>query len=240
MLSAEGGRKISRVLTPALFVLGGIAISQYRENRQLKWRSQQYYQWLGLMLNANQKLYLKNQELAHKASHDQLTGLLNKQSWKEIIEQRQASGKPFGVIFMDMNAFKAVNDSPAHGHEVGDELLANFGTHLRESFRREHDALARGASRYGGDEFGFIVDFDNSAEQRAGSPETQMAHTLDYLRAVVDGFTAWQDPSIIELGFGFAVGGALWSPDNPVSTRQLLGQADAAMYTDKRQQGGAR
>ncbi len=89
--------------------------------------------------------------LASESEHDELTGLPNRRSAVRYIERHLADScvkdaSPLWVLFLDLNGFKAVNDT--YGHHVGDELLVKVETRARRALR-EGDLL----SRFGGDEF---------------------------------------------------------------------------------------
>lgn len=94
------------------------------------------------------------QRLLHLASHDALTALFNRHRFLEELEHELAQvrrhGTPGALLFLDLDAFKAVNDRL--GHRAGDEVLANLGRSLRAQLR-EGDILAR----LGGDEFAVLL-----------------------------------------------------------------------------------
>jgi diguanylate cyclase (GGDEF)-like protein len=89
-------------------------------------------------------------ELEHRAMHDPLTGLPNRELLMDRLSVALArlgrQGTGLGVLFIDLDGFKAIND--AHGHAVGDELLVSIASRLRRELR-DGDTVAR----YGGDEF---------------------------------------------------------------------------------------
>lgn len=90
----------------------------------------------------------------HDASHDALTGLLNRRSFDELLVQSASRsvryGWPFALVLIDVDRFKALNDRM--GHDVGDRLLRAVGTELRRSLR-----AGDVAARLGGDEFALIL-----------------------------------------------------------------------------------
>ncbi len=102
------------------------------------------------------------EELRHASLHDALTGLPNRQLLNDRLEQailKRVRGKAtgFGVLFMDLDRFKLINDSL--GHQAGDDLLQQVGQRISECLRVE-DTLAR----MGGDEFSLIIDSSSLAE----------------------------------------------------------------------------
>ncbi len=107
----------------------------------------------------------QQRELRHQASHDALTGLLNRGEVVRLLEQdRAGSGCVGAVFFIDLDRFKIVND--AHGHAVGDEVLSAVAARLR-AMTRETDMLAR----YGGDEFVLLCTACRTDDDATGLAE---------------------------------------------------------------------
>ncbi len=94
-------------------------------------------------------------ELAYHANHDPLTGLQNRRAFQAQLLRAIGSSREFGngnaLLYLDLDQFKAVNDSG--GHLAGDELLRQLAVLLRKQMR-EHDTVAR----LGGDEFAVLLD----------------------------------------------------------------------------------
>ncbi len=158
-----------------------------------------------------------------RATHDRLTGLPNRELLTERLQRavrrsRRTGGPGVGVFFIDLDGFKAVNDT--YGHPVGDEVLRRVATELR-SVLREGDTLAR----LGGDEFVLLCE---SAGQAVGPA------IRDRISAAL-GRVAGSDPRFA--GLGASVGSA-WS-DGQRSAMELLAAADASMYRSKRTRTGA-
>jgi diguanylate cyclase (GGDEF)-like protein len=157
-------------------------------------------------------------ELRHQAAHDPLTGLPNRAGFAEHISRStdadaaRASG--VGLLFIDLNDFKRVNDT--YGHAVGDELLCQVAERL-ESLVRSKDATAR----LGGDEFAVILEGTGSADAlEAASRRVR---------------TVLAEPFIVEgtsISVSASVGCASW-PDECDGAKDLMRRADAAMYREK-------
>jgi diguanylate cyclase (GGDEF)-like protein/PAS domain S-box-containing protein len=111
----------------------------------------------GIVLNTRDISERKQFEdqLAHQAFHDQITGLANRALFRDrvvhAIERQSRNGRRVGVLFMDLDDFKTVNDSL--GHAAGDEVLREVGERLRSCLR-----AADTAARLGGDEFAVLLE----------------------------------------------------------------------------------
>jgi diguanylate cyclase (GGDEF)-like protein/PAS domain S-box-containing protein len=162
-------------------------------------------------------------ELTHQAFHDSLTGLANRALFKDRVEQGLARlrrrRRPLAVFFLDLDCFKAINDS--FGHAIGDALLIAVSKRLGDCVRAE-DTVAR----LGGDEFAVLV------ENLAGEAE---------VRIVADRVKdAFRDPIVIdgrELVVAASIGIAL-SQAGAETADDLLRNADLAMYRAKANGGG--
>jgi diguanylate cyclase (GGDEF)-like protein len=162
--------------------------------------------------------------LAHEATHDSLTGLCNRPAAITAIEaamhRASRSGITVAVLFVDLNDFKAVNDS--HGHEVGDEVLRQIAARMTEDLR-SGDFLAR----LGGDEFVVVAEGVSDA-----------ADATDVARRIVETVSRPTEVAGLHITVGAAVGVAL-TLDGPEEPLRLLARADAAMYRAKLHDGSA-
>ena len=153
--------------------------------------------------------------LEFQATHDDLTGLPNRALFRDRINRAMASGDPFGVLFVDLDRFKVVNDSL--GHDAGDRLLGTVASRLRQALGAYEGALV---ARLGGDEFGVIVP------TALGDPEGAGRAVLDALAAPVDlgerAVVPGASVGVVARGEAYALREA------------LLRDADTAMYAAKR------
>ena len=158
-----------------------------------------------------------------EASYDSLTGLASRPLFLDRLNRALAGGEPdrgrLTVLFIDLDRFKAVNDSLGHG--AGDELLAEVAGRLRNCIRD-----ADTAARLGGDEFAVLLEntLDTGAGLRAAAQITA-AMELPFRIAGKDIF--------VTASIGVAHGGT-----GDLAATELLGQADIAMYRAK--QAGSR
>ncbi len=161
------------------------------------------------------------QELRRQARHDPLTGLGNRMLLNEhlahAITRAQRQGTHGHVLLLDLNWFKAINDT--HGHAAGDAVLKIVAQRLRECVR-ESDLVAR----LGGDEF-VVLSTDLSG---ANDIETLLARIK---HAVIQPI-AWEGHA---LQVGVSIGVAQFLRDGCTSAA-LLAHADAAMYGDKQRE----
>ena len=163
------------------------------------------------------------EELAHRAYHDSLTGLAN----RHLLQQRlgqcvdEAAGLgSFALLLLDLDGFKAINDTL--GHAAGDQML-------KEVAHRIEAALdTRGmAARMGGDEFAVVMDVG-----AAGRDAHMLAVQL--IDAARRPFTIDGQPCEIAFSIGVAV-----APDDGHNAEQLLKNADLALYAAKKGRRGS-
>ena len=151
---------------------------------------------------------------AHEALHDGLTGLPNREAFRQRAAAEVGDRRDGAVVVVDLNRFKEVNDTL--GHHAGDELLQVVTDRLRGSLRAE-DTVAR----LGGDEFALILPGLDAAAVRTLLERARAEVTREM---VLDGV-----PLSIEASFGVAL-----YPTHGDDVEQLLRHADAAMYQGKR------
>lgn len=157
-----------------------------------------------------------NQDLALR---DALTGLLNRRGMDarlaDAIERARGGGDRFGMILLDLDRFKVLNDS--YGHQAGDEVLRAVGALLREQLREQDSA-----ARWGGEEFSVLL------------PHSDLARCLEVaerLRRTIAELTLNHRGHNIHLTASFGV--AVWEGAG-CSSERLLSRLDALLYDAKR------
>jgi diguanylate cyclase (GGDEF)-like protein/PAS domain S-box-containing protein len=154
--------------------------------------------------------------LRYLYAHDILTGLHNRAYFEEELTRLADSRRyPVGVIMVDVDGLKLVND--LLGHAAGDEVLRQVATLIKESFRAE-DVVAR----IGGDEFAVLLP---------ESDENITDAAVQRMRERLDEYNRSNDRMPIRLSIGFA------TAEKGASILGALKQADARMYRDKALRG---
>jgi diguanylate cyclase (GGDEF)-like protein len=173
----------------------------------------------GEMIRLQGELRDAHEEMAKLASEDPLTGMANRRSFDEILEQEleraNRYGRALSILFIDVDRFKAVNDD--YGHTAGDNALKEFGSVMRDCLRSVDYS-----SRWGGEEFVVLL------------PETGSVEALraaERIRASVEGHEFSFGG---ERGLTCSIGASSW-PDDARDARGLLRLADDAVYDAKRE-----
>ncbi|HUN86130.1 MAG TPA: GGDEF domain-containing protein [Terracidiphilus sp.] len=157
-------------------------------------------------------------DLVHRSEYDILTDIHNRFSLENHLDQqielaRQSAGI-FGLVYIDLNDFKQVNDG--YGHQVGDLYLQEVAARMKRELRSE-DMVAR----LGGDEFAVLLP-----KVRTRNEVVEVAHRLE--RCLDEPFAA--EGYVIR---GSASLGIALYPDDGTTRDSLLSAADAAMYVNK-------
>lgn len=158
-------------------------------------------------------------DLTHGATHDPLTGLLNRRGLEQALANEGASTSLRALVFLDLDEYKEVNDT--HGHQVGDEVLVDVAAQLAAQIRPA-DSLAR----IGGDEFVMIANPVSSAE---GAFIVAQRLLLAVSRDLISSTGA-------TVSIAASVGVAIWHPGQEMG--EVLRAADRLMYEAKRFGGG--
>ena len=172
----------------------------------------------GVLLNCRDVSATKasEEQLRHRAFHDPLTQLPNRALLLDRLEKAIArEGELFGLVFIDIDDFKVVNDSL--GHAAGDALLGAVASRLRGCLRSVDTA-----ARLGGDEFALLIE-EMGAEHEC---EAVARRVLDTLRRP---FNLHGEPLHITVSVGY-----LTARSGSLGVDELLRRADYAMYAAKR------
>ncbi len=156
-------------------------------------------------------------ELAHLSDHDALTRLPNRRNILTVLPdafvQARRLNTRSGVMFVDLDGFKAVNDT--YGHEVGDRLMVAVADRLRE-----HCGAERWVARYGGDEF-VVLD------PTPAVPELSKRFAITLVELLSQPFQLGEDRISISASVGLAFGSSTDEPE------EVIKHADLAMYEAK-------
>lgn len=159
-----------------------------------------------------------SEKLNYQASHDELTGLINRYSFERKLQSAIASAKQenaeHALCFLDLDQFKIINDTC--GHIAGDELLRQLGAGLSNNIRQS-DTLAR----LGGDEFAILLEYCNAHQA------LKMANAI---REYIEDFQfAWQEHVF---NVGVSIGVTKINQKTANATEALI-HADSACYAAK-------
>ena len=155
----------------------------------------------------------------HQAYHDKLTGLANRKYFVEefnnLKEKADFAGDNIGVVFIDIDRFKEINDN--YGHDMGDEVLKNIASRMINSLK-EKDLKAR----MGGDEF-VVALSDLSSKDQIIKVTKRLINEIK-MPLTIDGE---------EISINVSAGVSFY-PDDSKELEKLIKSADAAMYKAKR------
>ena len=162
------------------------------------------------------------EQLAYQAFHDPVTNLANRALFRDRVEhalRRRRDGRPLAVLFLDLDDFKAVNDT--FGHGAGDRLLQTISSRFRSGLRAS-DTVAR----LGGDEFAILLE--------EVPYETGVSEIVEQLLAAISAPLSLDQRDVsVQCSIGITV--AEWNSnrDTAITVDELLRNADAAMYQAK-------
>ncbi len=201
-LTDIGEKRIARISAKPLFSQNG-----------------QFLGYRGSGIDVTEEFVLSN-ELSYQASHDELTGLVNRREFdirlRRTLSNARVHNSDHALCYLDLDQFKLVNDTC--GHVAGDELLRRIGAVLQETVRKG-DTLAR----LGGDEFGVLLEHcDLNQAQRVAKVILKAAEAFQF---------EWDDSTF---KIGFSIGLVPITADSGDITA-VLSAADTACYEAKDQ-----
>ena len=200
------------VVTMLIVNLLSVYMKCIREKMRLETTGAYEFKYFAMTYNDIYELNEANQAmLEHKATHDSLTGIMNRSAFEGLKDFLKQSPKPMALILLDIDRFKGINDT--YGHEMGDKVLQKVG-HLLSGYFRSGDYPVR----IGGDEFIVILnDFDevnkNTIKHKLNLINNELQDTADGLPLVT-----------LSVGVAFSKKGY---------SDELFNQADAALYAVK-------
>jgi len=173
----------------------------------------------GKLRQITESLSARSQTLEHAALTDGLTGMQNRRYFddalREYIEEFRRIERPIGLMILDLDHFKQVNDT--HGHDTGDEVLRSVATCLKD-MTRFHDIVAR----LGGEEFAVVApNMDLDALARFAERIRKSIAVLPVTSGNV------------RLKITTSVGLAVW--DRKETVEEFFRRADSRLYLAKRQ-----
>jgi diguanylate cyclase (GGDEF)-like protein len=220
--AAEGeARAVAHALRPA--TRGGAAlgtISVARVGRAFDDDERELFAYLAAQAAVSIQNVGLHEAVSRQAVTDELTGLFNHRRFQEALnaetERARRFAQPLGLVMIDIDDFKAVNDT--HGHQQGDRVLAEVARVLRDT-ARDIDAPAR----YGGEELAVVL------------PQTDLDGAFQLAERIRAGIAAITLP--LEDGGALRVTASLGVaaiPESAERARELIARADAALYEAKR------
>jgi len=169
------------------------------------------------------ELEVLNGELQRLADHDGLTGVANRRSGDIYLRdtwlRQRRQQQPLSVIMLDVDHFKAYNDS--YGHQQGDECLTRIAEALKDQMQRSADMV----TRYGGEEFMLILP--NTDKEGA-------IRVAENVRLAIEKIGITHDFSATSDHVTASVGSATMIPNDQNSIEALVSAADQALYEAKR------
>ena len=172
------------------------------------------------LIDLQAQLLSAREALREQATRDALTGLWNRSSMLEILAREISRARreqtPLGVVLLDLDHFKNINDT--YGHLAGDAVLREAARRLQQCIRT-YDSIGR----YGGEEF--LVVFP-------GCEEANAARQAERLRSVLSTDPLLLTETTVTLTASFGV--TSWNPGEDTDTELLIRRADEAMYRAKK------
>ncbi len=170
------------------------------------------------------ELRIANEHLKNLSEQDELTGLINRRGFDRLLHLEISAARreqqPLTLVFCDLDAFKAYNDTL--GHLQGDHCLRRLGALLREACHRPRDR----ATRYGGEEFALIL------------PNTPKSGAMTFARAVRRMLSTVALPHPASpIGAHVTISGGITTciPDDKTTVEGMVDRADRALYAAKAQ-----
>ncbi|KKO47234.1 diguanylate cyclase [Arsukibacterium ikkense] len=161
----------------------------------------------------------RSMQIKNLVEKDSLTGLIKHSAIKEVavleVERSERTGRPLSIVMLDIDHFKAVNDS--HGHATGDVVITALATLLRKRIRKTDRA-----GRYGGEEFMLVLPDCDAAQARQLTTQILASFAVLHFNAASEQFSCT-----------FSAGVASTGDNSYSNAEQLIVSADEALYKAK-------
>ncbi|MCP3870785.1 MAG: EAL domain-containing protein [Gammaproteobacteria bacterium] len=215
--SLEAGRRIAAPFSSVLKRRDGTETAVHYSAAPIGDKDQRVNGVVLVLRDVNQERQLQR-KLSWKATRDDLTGLFNRNEFRhrlhQAIENARERRLEHGLLFLDLDQFKVINDSC--GHQVGDLLLKSLSSLLKLKLRST-DTLAR----LGGDEFGILLE---------GCPAKQSLAIAETIRETVTDYRFSHEDKVFDIGASIGVAIINEQTDN---VENLMSLVDAACYSAK-------
>jgi len=159
-------------------------------------------------------------KLKDMAYRDPLTDLYNRRYFEEVAKEllllAKRESEPLGVLMIDIDKFKQINDT--HGHDIGDKVIIQCAQEL-QSYIRESDIIAR----IGGEEFSIILP--NTAQESVRILANNIRKKIEVIKINLD--------SGPHIQFTVSIGASMLSTEQDNSIADVIKRADKALYTAK-------
>lgn len=198
--------------------LGAIVVQSYKSDYTFKNEDKDLFNFVSQHVASSIARYEQKLALEVNAKTDSLTGLMNRTAFLEVLEKQVGSRSNFSqlcVLFIDLDGFKAVNDT--YGHEIGDDVLV-LAAKIISAAVRDEDSIAR----FGGDEFIVLM--------------SRLQNRTDAENAALRILNALDKPIVLKnklIHIGASIGIAYENESHTVG-EELIKDADLAMYTAKK------
>ncbi|MGJ7093434.1 EAL domain-containing protein [Vibrio hannami] len=229
-------RSISNPITKLIQHTKQIADTNFSAGQNLSYvkRSDEFGELAIAFSDMSQELERKTAKISFLAFHDHLTKLPNRTNFTQYVNDQMAAlpGKPFSVLFIDLDNFKAINDN--YGHKKGDMFLIQIASRLEATLQlygglrpNKHWVNKNMISRVGGDEF--LVYLPNAHHQH------DIARFIELLlRDICTPIQISQEQFVVGASIGVAT-----YPTSGNSAEELIKSADIAMYQAKFEGGNS-
>lgn len=184
-----------------------------RDKMRLETQGSYEFKYFAMTYNNIYELNEANEAmLVHRATHDPLTGIMNRSAFDHLSDMLRKSTTPMALVLLDVDKFKEINDT--HGHEMGDKVLKKLGKLMNTFFRSDDYPI-----RIGGDEFVVIMNAVDAEGREA------IRHKINLINKEMQDTSDGLPVVTLSVGVAFSAKGY---------NDELYKQADKALYAVKK------